>query len=274
MNTERWVLITGASTGIGRASTEYLAQRGFNIFAGARNVEDLKVLDKIPNVKSIKLDVTKEADVANAYSTINENGSGLYGLVNNAGVNFPGPAMEMTAEELTIPFQVNFIGVHRITQALFPLLLQSKGRIINISSINGFLALPFNAPYSISKFSIEAYSDSLRRELHPHSVKVSVVEPGIIDTGIWKKGEDQAEVLINTKKDSVFYEEGMKFMKFFKGIGNTQGIPALKVAKILEKALIARNPKTRYLVTENNLRYWFVKRMPDWLLDSILRNQF
>ncbi|MHA1673840.1 MAG: SDR family oxidoreductase [Promethearchaeota archaeon] len=274
MKNERWILITGASTGIGRASTEYLATKGFKIFAGARKNGDLKALDKIPNVKSIKLDVTIEADVANAYSTINENGSGLYGLINNAGVNFPGPSMEMTVEELTIPFQVNFMGVHRLTRALFPFILKSKGRIINISSINGFLGLPFNAPYSISKFSIEAYSDSLRRELYPHGVKVSVVEPGIINTGMWKKGENQAEILINTKKDSVFYDEGIKFMNFFKGIGNKEGIPALKIAKALEKALTAKNPKTRYLVTENNLRYWFVKRMPDRLLDLILRKQF
>jgi NAD(P)-dependent dehydrogenase (short-subunit alcohol dehydrogenase family) len=155
------VLVTGASTGIGRNLTEHLSAAGYFVYAGARKDEDLAALGKIRNVQPIRLDVTKQADVDAAVVEITKAGRGLWGLVNNAGVATPGPAMDMSMEEFDLTMQVNVYGPFRMAQAFRPLLAESKGRITNIGSISGILASPRLNAYSISKHGIEAFTDSL-----------------------------------------------------------------------------------------------------------------
>jgi NAD(P)-dependent dehydrogenase (short-subunit alcohol dehydrogenase family) len=175
---QKAVLVTGASSGIGRKITEHLAAAGYFVYAGARNADDLRELDAIENVDSIRLDVTRPEEIATAVETVRKAGRGLHGLVNNAGVAVMGPLTEMSEEDLRFVFDVNVFGPYRVTKAFAPLILESGGRITTISSIAGVLSRPPLGAYSMSKHAIEAYGDALAAELEPKGVKVSLVEPG------------------------------------------------------------------------------------------------
>ncbi|MFZ1980357.1 MAG: SDR family oxidoreductase, partial [Smithella sp.] len=189
MNNKKSVLITGASSGIGFATAEYLAAQGFHVYAGARDLSTLEGLSKNLNITHVKLDVTNTADIIEVKRIMEEKDTGLFGLVNNAGIAKAGALMDVSVEDLRTQFEVNLFGVHQITQAMFPLLLKTKGRIVMMSSDSGFFATPFFGPYCSSKFALEGYSDSLRREITPYGMKVIIIEPGRITTPIWNKGE-------------------------------------------------------------------------------------
>lgn len=172
------VLVTGASTGIGRKITEKLAEDGYFVFAGARKDKDLEELSAIENVKGVRLDVTKPAEIAAAVETITKEGRGLYGLVNNAGVAIVGPLIETEESDFHFLMDVNLYGPYRVTRAFSPLLLAARGRVVTIGSISGILARPGLGVYSMSKHAVEAYTDALAEELAPKGVQVSVIEPG------------------------------------------------------------------------------------------------
>ena len=176
--TPRAVLVTGASTGIGRKITERLAAEGFHVYAGARKEADLRQLDAIANVDAVRLDVTRPDEIAAAVETIGKAGRGLYGIVNNAGIAIAGPLLQTKDENFDQVFDVNVYGPFRITKAFSALVIADKGRIVNIGSISGVLSAPDLAAYSMSKHAIEAFTDSLAGELAPAGVKVSVIEPG------------------------------------------------------------------------------------------------
>jgi NAD(P)-dependent dehydrogenase (short-subunit alcohol dehydrogenase family) len=173
------VLITGASTGIGRHLAETLAADGYHVYAGARKDKDLAELDAIDNITAVQLDVTKQDQVDAAVELITEKGTGLYGLVNNAGVGGGGEVVDTPIEDQTFVYAVNVEGVYRTTKAFAPLIIESKGRIVTTGSIAGTISgFPGFSAYSGSKHWIEAYTDSLAAEMEPHGVAVSVVEPG------------------------------------------------------------------------------------------------
>ena len=172
-------LVTGASTGIGRNLTETLAATGYHVYAGARKDEDLATLDAIDNVTAVKLDVTRQDQVDAVVSMIKEKGTGLYALVNNAGVGGGGQVVDTPIKDQTFVYAVNVEGVYRTTQAFAPMIIESKGRITTTGSIAGTIsAWPGFSAYSGSKHWIEAYTDSLAAEMEPHGVAVSVIEPG------------------------------------------------------------------------------------------------
>ena len=176
---EQSILITGASTGIGRHLAETLAENGYHVYAGARKEKDLAALDAIDNVTAVQLDVTKQDQVDAVVEMIKAKGTGLYGLVNNAGVGGGGEVVDTPIEDQTFVYAVNVEGVYRTTQAFAPLVIESKGRIVTTGSIAGTIsAFPGFSAYSGSKHWIEAYTDSLATEMEPHGVVVSVVEPG------------------------------------------------------------------------------------------------
>jgi len=170
---QKAVLVTGASTGIGRKITERLAKDGYFVYAGARKDSDLAHLDAIENVDAVRLDVTNPADIAAAVETITKAGRGLYGLVNNAGVGIIGPLVETKDEDFQWVMDVNVFGPYRVTKAFSPLIVASKGRITTISSISGILSPPRLGVYSMSKHAIEAFGDSLAGEMEPLGVKVT-----------------------------------------------------------------------------------------------------
>jgi len=259
------VLVTGASTGIGLAITQYLASRGMHVFAGARKQEALESLAKNPNVTPIPLDVTNAEDIKQAKKIIEEKTAGLFGLVNNAGIGNGGPLMDVSVEDLRAQFEVNLFGVHQITQAVFPLLLKAKGRIVMMSSDSGFFATPFFGPYCSSKFALEGYSDSLRREIIPYGVKVIIIEPGRITTPIWDKGEKY----LNKYADSLFAVEAQAIGKYAIRKGKTAGLSPLEVAKTVYQVLTIPNPKLRYIVAENKFEYQMMKILPASYVDKL-----
>ena len=175
---QKSVLVTGASSGIGRNLTEMLAANGYHVYAGARKAEDLEELDAIDNVTAVKLDVTSQEQIDAAVAMIREKGTGLWGLVNNAGVGGGGPVMETSIEDQTWVYKINVEGVYRTTQAFAPLIIESGGRISTTGSIAGTLSPMSYSAYSGSKHWIESFTDSLAAEMEPHGVAVSVVEPG------------------------------------------------------------------------------------------------
>ena len=262
-------MITGASTGIGRATTEYLALKGFFIYAGARKQEDIDDLTKIDNIFPIKLDVTKISDIRLAYNTIKERNTGLFGIINNAGIAYAGPLMDMPIEFMQEQFDVNVMGVHRITKTFFPLILESKGRIIMMSSDSGFFATPFFGPYCSSKFAIEGYSDSLRRELLLHDIKVIIIQPGRINTPIWDKGEK----LFEKFSESIFSDLAKKIGEYAIKKGKTSGLPPVDVAKLVYKALTKKKPKLRYMIAPNKFKYMLIKILSDRRVDKSIKNE-
>jgi NAD(P)-dependent dehydrogenase (short-subunit alcohol dehydrogenase family) len=176
---QKSILVTGASTGIGRHLTETLAENGYHVYAGARKDADLAELDAIDNVTAVRLDVTKQDQIDAAVEMIKEKGTGLYALVNNAGVGGGGTVVDTPIEDQTFVYDVNVEGVYRTTQAFAPLVIESKGRIVTTGSIAGTLAaFPGFSAYAGSKHWIEAFTDSFAAEMDPHGVMVSVIEPG------------------------------------------------------------------------------------------------
>lgn len=175
---QKAVLITGASTGIGRNMAERLAQDGYFVYAGARKAKDLEALNAIENIKAVRLDVTSQDDVDAAVAMITEEGRGLWGLVNNAGVATAGAVVDMEDSDLDFVLNVNVNGVVRVTRAFIPLIVESKGRIVTTGSIAGILSRPGGSAYSMSKHAMEAFADSLAGELAPVGVHVSLIEPG------------------------------------------------------------------------------------------------
>lgn len=187
------ILITGASTGIGRHLAEALAEKGYHVYAGARKDKDLDALEAIDNITAVKLDVTKQDQVDAAVAMIQEKGTGLYALVNNAGVGGGGEVIDTPVEKQTFVYSVNVEGVYRTTKAFAPMVIESKGRIVTTGSIAGTLsAFPGFSAYSGSKHWIEAYTDGLATEMEPHGVTVSVVEPGNYKSNIRRSSVSRA----------------------------------------------------------------------------------
>src|ERR1700733_14495448 len=172
------VLVTGASSGIGFAITQHLASHGFYVYAGARKEEDLKRLNTIKNVSSVRLDVTKQADVDAAVQFVTTQGRGLFGVINNAGVASLGDLTTTSDEDVLWQYDINVMGPLRVNRAFFPLLKQSKGRTAIIGSLSAFLAGPGGGGYGMSKAAAEIYTETLALELAPVDVKVGIIDPG------------------------------------------------------------------------------------------------
>jgi len=181
---QKAVLVTGASTGIGRDIAETLASNGYYVYAGARKQKDIDALNAIDNIQAVRLDVTIQDDIDAAVETVRKGGKGLHGLINNAGIYIGGPLIEVDIEEFEWLMNVNLYGVYRVTQAFAPMIIESKGRISTIGSISGILSGRFSGIYSMSKHAVEAYTDSLAVEMEKFGVAVSVIEPGNYDSKI------------------------------------------------------------------------------------------
>lgn len=250
----RAVLVTGASSGIGRATVEFLSSRGCPVFAGARKAEDLSSLRGLANVTPISLDVTRTEDVERAAVRVRETDRGLYGLVNCAGIGNLGPLAEMSLDEIHDVLAVNFDGVHLMVGAMFPFLRESGGRIVNISSIGGFLVEPLLGPYNISKHALEAYTDVLREEVAPMGVRVIAIEPGAFQTSIFDKGLVRLGDEFRRKwagSDSVFREQVLETLSYIEQpeVRHRRQFPLpLPVAEAVALALFTEAPLPRYMV--------------------------
>jgi len=274
----RAVLITGASTGIGEACALELDRLGFRVFAGVRSEAAGQALQAkaSPRLSPIMIDVTDSESIAAAAETVRNavGESGLAGLVNNAGVAIPGPIEALPIAALRNQLEVNVIGAVAVTQAFLPLIRKAQGRIVNMSSLNGALSSPFLGAYSASKFALEGVSDALRLELSRWNIHVALVEPGPIDTPIWKKTSATADRISATASPEVMllYEKDIAAMNqaISKLVQNAS--PVDPVVQAVVHALTSRRPKVRYFLT------WGVRFMskgfrmaPERLHDWIIR---
>jgi len=175
---QRAILITGTSSGIGLRMTEVLSAEGFFIYAGVRNDDDYARLNAMDNVQAVQLDVTIQSEIDAAVAFIKSQGKGLYGVINNAGVVVLGPLIELSEEDMDFQLDVNLMGPYRITKAFADLLIESKGRVMTVSSISGILSGQSMGAYSMSKHGVEGYIDALAAELASFDVQVAAVEPG------------------------------------------------------------------------------------------------
>ncbi len=244
----RAVLVTGASSGIGLRITEVLSANGYVVYAGARKEADLERLEAMDNVESIRLDVTVPAEIDAAVALVEKQGRGLYGLVNNAGVVLMGPLIEVPVEELEWVFEVNVYGPYRVTRAFAPLIIESQGRVVNISSITGFVAGGLQGHYSMSKHALEAYTDSLAAEMKRFGVHVSAIEPGSFASNAGKKAVERLERQAYWDENTAYKKE-LAFMK--SAVANKQGgKDPVDVANAVMDALSSPSPKRRYLVAD------------------------
>jgi NAD(P)-dependent dehydrogenase (short-subunit alcohol dehydrogenase family) len=241
------VLVTGASTGIGEATARRLKAAGWEVFAAARKDADLERLGG-EGFSPVKLDVTDPDTIAKAKDELDERG--LRGLVNNAGIGITGPIEFVPLDELRRQLEVNLVGQVAVIQAFMPNIREAKGRIVNVSSIGGRMALPMAGPYAASKHALEAVSDSLRRELRPWGIHVSLIEPGAVVTPIWDKARETA--------DDVEAQMGERARTHYGALAQRmraetekipeRGVDPDEVAKAIEHALTASRPKIRYVV--------------------------
>jgi NAD(P)-dependent dehydrogenase (short-subunit alcohol dehydrogenase family) len=271
------VLITGASTGIGKASALRMDAEGWRVFAGVRREEDADALRAAASERlaPLMLDVTDSehllAATEQVAGVVGE--AGLDGLVNNAGIAVMAPLETIPIEDLRRQLDVNLVSQVAVTQAVLPLVRAARGRIVFISSIGGRMALPFGGPYHASKYGIEAVGDCLRQELRPWKIDVAVIEPGSIDTPIWERGEGIADEVAERTPPTQEVLYGKTIERFRGAVRRTaqRGIDPDKVAKAVQHALTAGRPRTRYLVGADARGQALLSRvLPDRLLDRVV----
>lgn len=267
------VLVTGASTGIGRATALLLDAGGWTVFAGVRKPEDAASLAAAasPSLVPLILDVTKATEIAAAAKQIGEavGDAGLDGLVNNAGTAHPGPLEFVPLQSFRDQLEVNVVGQLAVTQALLPLLRAAKGRIVNVTSIGGLIAGTMLGPYNASKFALEALTHVFRQELAPWGIEAIAIEPGQIATPIWATSSKRSDEIV-TPQATALYADKMAGARRMSTNAAVNGLPAIEVAKVIQRALTARKPKTRYTVgTDARLGATIVARLPDRARDRI-----
>jgi NAD(P)-dependent dehydrogenase (short-subunit alcohol dehydrogenase family) len=277
---QRAILITGASTGIGKACALYLDSRGFNVFAGVRREADGNALRENASDRLIPviIDITDSESIDSALNFISGKvgDTGLAGLVNNAGIVTASGLLEfLPIAEIRNLLEVNLIGHIAVTQAFLPIIRKGHGRIVNMGSIAGIMPQPYLAPYSASKAALKAITDSLRLELKPWKIPVSIIEPGIVYTPMWDKAETVAEIKAKNFPREAFDLYGSTINGVVEILKNKKRIKMVavsidKVAKTVAQALSAKRPKTRYIVGWDSrlaafLTWALPNRAIDWL---------
>jgi NAD(P)-dependent dehydrogenase (short-subunit alcohol dehydrogenase family) len=273
--TQQAVVVTGASTGIGKAIALALDASGLRVFAGVRKEADGEKLRREagPCLTPVLLDVTDDSSIARAVETVAKLANGrLYGLVNNAGVGLGGPLELVPITKTRELFEVNVIGLLAVTKAFLPLLRKAHGRVVNIGSLAGILAMPGASSYAASKFAVQAITDSLRVELEPFGVQVTIVDPGAIESALWKKGRAQKKAILEAAPRELMdlyaplIEMGKRLGEHPRDI-----LPASCVADDVVHALTSKKPKVRYLVGPGPKKASRLARMPVRLRDWLLR---
>jgi NAD(P)-dependent dehydrogenase (short-subunit alcohol dehydrogenase family) len=265
------IVITGASSGIGRACAVRFAGLGFRVIAGVRNPLAGGTLAALAHgIEPVFLDVTNADTIRSIAETLD--GEPLAGLINNAGIATVGPLELLPTDSWRGQFEVNVIGLAAVIRALLPRLRQGKGRIVNIGSIAGRSALPGSAAYDSSKFAVEAITDALRMELHPFGIRVSIIEPGAVATDIWEKSVrelDRLEQLALPDRRELYRRLTSKIREEIITSAR-KALPAEAVVKRVEHAMTARRPRTRYVVG-GDARFWLLLNLlPDTWRDRII----
>ena len=273
----RHVVITGASTGIGRAAAEDLLQRGYCVYGSVRKQADADRLQAAlgPNFMPLLFDVTDAAAVRAEAARLTDHlaGAGLAGLVNNAGVAISGPLQHVPLDEFRWQLEVNVTGALAVTQAFLPLLgagfpqVHPPGRVINISSVSGRIVYPFFGPYAASKHALEAMSHALRRELRIYGIDVIIIGPGSVRTPIWDKAEEEGSSMYEAT------DYGPTYARLLQGAvkRGKRAQPVEVVNKAIRHALESPRPKTRYALPSRRLSGWLLPLwLPDRWLDRVM----
>jgi NAD(P)-dependent dehydrogenase (short-subunit alcohol dehydrogenase family) len=263
------VVISGASTGIGRATALRLAGGGFDVLAGVRREGDAP-----EGTTPVLLDITDSAAIGALAQRIGDRP--LAGLVNNAGIGVGGPAEHVGLDEWRRQFEVNLFGHIAMTGALLPALRAGSGRIVNIGSIGGRQALPLLSPYAASKFAMRGFTDSLRVELRRQGVRVSLIEPGAIATEIWRKADEPFEEIERDLPPELAarYRRELDGARKASRRAARHATPADKVAAAVQHALTARRPRAHYLVGADARGQALIERLPASARDRLLRLAF
>jgi NAD(P)-dependent dehydrogenase (short-subunit alcohol dehydrogenase family) len=274
----RTVLVTGTSSGIGRACALRLARAGLRVYAGVRRDDDAAQLRAASDgITPIRLDVTDSEQIAEAArvlaGAVGERG--LDGLVDNAGIAVAGPLEFLPIEDLRHQLDVNVVGQVALTQALLPLLRQARGRIVLVGSIAGKSALPFVGAYSASKHALEAIADAWRVELAPWGIHVALIEPGAIATDIWRTSLAAAERTIARMPPAfhTLYGERLAAVRGAVGRAEASGLDVATVARAIEHALTAARPKPRYVIGLSARARLVLEMMPTRLRDRLIARQ-
>ncbi|MFE9845360.1 SDR family oxidoreductase [Streptomyces goshikiensis] len=273
----RSVLITGTSSGLGEACALHMSRVGFHVIAGVRRPEDGERLRRAATgrLTPVIMDVTDEKSVQSAVHEVAEltGAAGLWGLVNNAGIAVTAPLECVPMEQMRRQLDINVIGQLQVTQGFLPLLRAGAGRIVNISSGLGNVALPFLGAYAASQFAKEAMSDTLRRELAPQGIPVVVIQPGAVLTPLWGKMADEGNRVLDSVPGPVQELYRHPFQQFMKDNETSAGASSTTpddVARVIFRALVAQRPKTRYTVGRDAAGSRVLSRlMPDRALDRI-----
>ena len=270
------VVITGASTGIGHASALHLSSLGFQVFAGVRRDEDAERMRAAGDgsIEPLHIDVTDQGSIDAAAERVRAaTGGSLAGLVNNAGIAVPGPLEHLPMDEFRRQIEVNLTGQVAVTQAFLPMLRTSRGRIVNIGSIGGRVALPLLGPYAASKHAMEGLTDSLRRELRPAGIEVSIIRPGPIATEIWERGNDKADELLERMPEAEeHYGPAIAAARAGAAERMKEAIPPKEVAEVVAHALTSDKPRTRYLVgPRTRLMALLATVLPDRWFDRLIQ---
>ena len=269
------VIITGASSGIGAATARELARRGFHVLAGVRRDQDAGAI-RGPGIEPLIIDITNPDHIRALAARVHEDprDRAVRALVNNAGIGVNAPVEVFALDEWRRLFEVNFFGHIAVTQTLLPALIRGKGRVINISSVGGKIAMATYGPYAGAKFAVEAVSDALRREVAPFGVEVVVVEPGAVKTNIAGRAIATAHAVASTMTP----EQRQRYGRLVQAVTaqaasvtESSGLSADAAAKVIAKAVTARKPRTRYTVGRDaaliTLLAWI---LPDRILDRVL----
>ena len=272
------VLVTGASTGIGRASALALDRTGYRVYAGVRRPEDGRALADAASSRlvPVMLDVTDAASIDAAAELVRSQlgDARFLGIVNNAGIAVGGPAEFIALDSWRRQLEVNVIGVVAVIQRFLGTIRAHRGRIVNVSSVGGRVSQPFLAPYVASKHAVEAISDALRMELRPWGIEVCLVEPGSVATPLWDKSTRAAiEALSGSAPQQVFELYGRALEAITKVVRRQEeiGVPPEQVATAVLHALTDARPRTRYVVGRDAQALLLLRRiLPDRWRDELM----
>ncbi len=275
------VLITGTSTGIGKAAALHLDRLGFRVFASVRKQSDADALSREASERltPVFMDVTDGESILKARDEVGKivGEAGLAGIVNNAGVAFLSPLEFVPLDSFRWLFEVNLFGMLAVTQAFLPMVRQARGRVVNISSEASIVAAPFHGPYSASKFAVNGFSESLRKELKPLGVQVAVIVAGSINTPIWDKGAGLSDQAARRQPPQAveLYGKAYQIVQAYLMKMGRNGIDPQAVAEAITHALTARRAKHYYLVGRDahifNLMKTFIPEVfSDWISYRVL----
>jgi NAD(P)-dependent dehydrogenase (short-subunit alcohol dehydrogenase family) len=274
------VVITGASSGLGRAAAIHLSELGYRVFAGVRTESSAAELSGVPSSTGelipVKLDVTDTASIAQAGELVEHwcSDTGLWAVVNNAGISISAPLECVSVDVMRAQLETNVVGPVAVSQRFLPLLRASGGRIVNVSSGIGNVAPPYLGAYAAAQFAKEGLSDALRRELRPLGVSVSVIQPGTVFTPIWGKMRRSADEILAAAPAEVvetYRERFIEFLDTSEGLAQASKTTTADYADAVAAALAAKRPKTRYRVGVDSWGSALARRVvPDRMMDALI----